>query len=182
MAVKSFFASLFPDQEADSIFDINYERFAHQGKKGLIFDLDNTLGAWQRDHLDEEVMNLLDEVRELDLKVGILSNGRGKNIRSLLEELPYPVIFNASKPRRQGYREMLKRLGLKPDEVVMIGDQLLTDILGANRMNMHSILVRPLDPGYEYQLIKLNRLLEWMLFSCRDLYFYLKRLSPGSRE
>lgn len=176
MAVKDIMDLPFPDDEVDNIHEIDYENLAKEGKEGIIFDLDNTLSPWQQERLDKEVTELFWHLRDLGFRIGILTNGNGSKVRSHLQNLSYPVIFNASKPRRKGFKQMLNHLEVTPEQAVMIGDQLLTDVLGANRLNIHSILVRPVKPGQEYLLTKINRVLENLLLGGRKIFRFLGRL------
>lgn len=176
MGAKRIFSLIYPDQEVRSVHHVDYEQLAEMGKEGIIFDLDNTLGPWRSDQFDQEILDLFSRLQGLGFKVGILSNGSGKSIRPLLEEMSYPVIFHASKPRRSGFRKMLSDLDVRPEEAVMVGDQLLTDVLGANRANIYSILVKPVVPGRESIFTKLNRYGEGVIFGFRSFYHLLRSI------
>ncbi len=135
---------LLPCETARSIFDIDYPRLLRDGKRVILFDLDNTLGGRRPRRLDPRVERLLDEITRMGFKIGILTNRRiGTNdpvIHSLAER--YPVVIRAGKPRRRGFREILARLDAAPAEAVMVGDRRLTDIIGANRLGIYSIRIR----------------------------------------
>lgn len=147
---------LLPDEELDSVFALDPERLRKLGKRGIIFDLDNTLGRRGSAELEERVLRLLSELEGAGFRIGVLSNS--SLVRRRIEEKlkGHPVHFNARKPRRGGFRRMLAAMGLKPKDVVMVGDQLFTDVWGAKRLGIYSILVRPLDP-HEPWHIRLGR-------------------------
>jgi len=134
-----------PCETARSIFDIDYPRLYRAGKRVLLFDLDNTLGGRRPRRLYPQVKELLERITQMGFKVGILTNRRiGTNdpvIHSLGER--YPVVVRAGKPRRRGFRAILAQLDASPAEAVMIGDRLLTDVIGANRLGIYSIRIRP---------------------------------------
>ncbi len=134
-----------PHETVPSIFAVDYSRLYRAGKRAILFDLDNTLGGRRPRQLDPKVKQLLEEITRIGFKIGILTNRRiGTNdqvIRSLEEK--YPVVVRAGKPRRRGFREILKQLDASPDEAVMVGDRRLTDIIGANRLGIYSIRICP---------------------------------------
>lgn len=114
------------------------------GKRILLFDLDNTLGRRGMAHLPEPIVGFLQSLRERGFAIGVLTN-RKRNTEAPAVRLlrrHVPVIHAAGKPARRGFLQILDRLGGSPDEAVMIGDRRLTDILGANRVGIHSIRVR----------------------------------------
>ena len=182
MGVRDKFGLFFPDEKVETIFDVNYEKLKRDGKKGIIFDLDNTLSPWNKESLNDEVLELFNRLGEMNFSIGILSNGNGDKIRPFLEELSYPVIFSASKPLLRGFGKILDRMDLNPQETIMIGDQLLTDILGANRLSIYSIQVNPIQPGHEYTLTKLNRYMEKAILKIRKTYRSIFQSEDGASQ
>ena len=159
---------LLPDEELESIFALDVERLRALGKRGIIFDLDNTLGRRGSSELDERVLRLLTELEGAGFRIGVLSNSSLAR-RRIEEKLgDHPVLFSARKPRRGGFRRMLNAMGLKPDEVVMVGDQLFTDVWGAKRLGIYAILVQPLDP-HEPWHIRLGRRIARLILKLRKL-------------
>lgn len=157
-----------PDEELGSIFELDPAELRRRGKRGIIFDLDNTLGRRGAREIEERVLELLSRLEEEGFLIGILSNNEGVE-RERLERIfdGYPVYFNAQKPRRHGFRYLLREMDLRPEETVMVGDTLFTDIWGAKRLGIYAILVRPVDP-HEPPLIKLGRLVARLLLSFRS--------------
>jgi HAD superfamily phosphatase (TIGR01668 family) len=133
-----------PAETTETIFDIDYERLRESGKRTLLFDLDNTLGRRGMRHLPEYVSDFLRSLLDRGFAVGIITNRRRNADAPAVRTLSalMPVIHAAGKPRRRGFLDLLDRLGGAPEDAVMIGDRRLTDILGANRLGIHSILVR----------------------------------------
>jgi len=133
-----------PTETVPTIADIDYDRLHAIGKRLLLFDLDNTLGRRGTEHLPERILDFLRSLRDRGFAVGIVTNRRWNTEVPALQKLRdfVPVVHAAGKPRRRGFLELLERLGGTPADAVMIGDRRLTDILGANRLGIYSILVR----------------------------------------
>lgn len=174
MKVTKLLKLFFANEEVSSIFEIDYRRLKNEGKEAIIFDLDNTLCQYKGNLLDKEVINLFAQLRQMGFSVGILTNNQQAAKRKTLQKLDVPVVFGASKPRRRGYRKILTLLNEEPINAVMVGDQMLTDVLGANRLSIHTILVKPLHPQKEYFATRINRLGERFLIRVKKIYQYLR--------
>ena len=131
-------------ETAATILDVDYDRLHATGKRVLLFDLDNTLGRRGMEHLPERILDFLLTLGERGFRVGVLTNRRrnaeGPAVRTLRAHVP--VVHAAGKPARRGFLELLDVLEATPKDAVMIGDRRLTDVLGANRLGIHSIRVR----------------------------------------
>lgn len=168
------FERLTPDEQFRSIYEIDFSRLRERGKRGIIFDLDNTLGVWGVKRLDARAHQLLDRLKRDGFKVGILSNGHEASRRDLKATLDgYIVLFDARKPRRSAYEQILSQMGLKPEEAVMVGDQIITDIYGAKRAGLYTIQVSPIDPSREFLFTQFNRLLERVIALLRSYVLFL---------
>ena len=134
---------LHPTQVAKSVLDLNLPQLLAQGKRVLIFDLDQTLCRRGTRTLDPKVAQYISHVKEAGFRVGILTNRRRNSDQPIVHDLRriVPVITAAGKPKRKGFVQMLEQLDSTPAKTVMIGDKRWTDILGANRMGMDSIRV-----------------------------------------
>jgi HAD superfamily phosphatase (TIGR01668 family) len=134
-----------PREVAQSLFDIDFDRLLREGKQAVIFDLDRTLGCRRPRNLAHRVLALLAELEKKGFKIGVLTNRRRVDGDAVIERLnnSYPLIHTAAKPRKSGFLAMLLELGTSPQQTVMVGDRLLTDILGANRVGIYSIKIFP---------------------------------------
>ncbi|MCM3663926.1 YqeG family HAD IIIA-type phosphatase [Mesobacillus subterraneus] len=132
-----------PDQHVKSIFDIQPESLKEKGVKGIITDLDNTLVEWDRPYATPKLIEWFDNMRKNEILVTIVSNNNEKRVRSFSDPLQIPFIFQARKPMSRAFHKAAKQMGLRKEETVVIGDQLLTDVLGGNRGGFHTILVVP---------------------------------------
>ena len=133
-----------PDERASSIFAIDYKRLYRDGKRALLFDLDNTLGGRRPRRLEPEVYALLEDLTALGFRVGILTNRRWGTGDPVIVELgrKYPLRVRAGKPRKGGFKEILSQLEIPYERAVMIGDRLFTDVFGANRLGIYSIRIQ----------------------------------------
>ncbi|WP_102265136.1 YqeG family HAD IIIA-type phosphatase [Mesobacillus jeotgali] len=132
-----------PDQHVKSIFEITPESLKDKGVKGIITDLDNTLVEWDRPYATPLLIEWFENMREHEILVTIVSNNNEKRVRAFSDPLKIPFIFQARKPMTRAFNKALKQMGLRKEETVVIGDQLLTDVLGGNRSGFHTILVVP---------------------------------------
>ena len=150
--------SLLPKEEYNSTYEIPFGHFYDNGVRGVIFDIDNTLVLHDAP-ADERSKELFSKIKDIGLKTCIVSNNGLKRVRSFAEDVGSLYVENAGKPGTVGYTKALEIMKLSPDQVIAVGDQLLTDIWGANNSHIHSVLVHPIGPE-KYFHIKLKRLIE----------------------
>ncbi|PLR93788.1 YqeG family HAD IIIA-type phosphatase [Bacillus sp. T33-2] len=148
-----------PDQHVKSIFDIKPENLKEKGVKGIITDLDNTLVEWDRPYATPKLIEWFDEMRRNEILVTIVSNNNETRVKAFADPLHIPFIFQARKPMGRAFRRALKEMGLRQQETVVIGDQLLTDVLGGNRNGFHTILVVPVAKT-DGVVTRFNRMVE----------------------
>lgn len=147
-----------PDVYQKSIYTINYKKLKRNGIKCLLFDLDNTIAPYKVTEPDVKVKELFARLEE-DFKVIIISNSPKNRIRPFKEKLNVDCAYSSKKPFKTKYKKILELYNFKIDEVACIGDQILTDILGANRMGFTSILVNRVAK-YETIFTRFNRFFE----------------------
>lgn len=158
-----------PKKHVNSIFDITPDFLQSEGKKGIIIDLDNTLVPWNVSHATDEVIEWLNKMAEADIKVTIFSNNNKERVTIFAEPLKTPFIYKANKPLQRAFRRAKTMMELEQNEIVVIGDQLLTDILGGNRAGFYTILVVPIVQS-DAPITKFNRNLERLILN----HFYRK--------
>lgn len=131
----------YPYEYVEDVFSIDYESLHDKGFKGLIFDIDNTLVPHGADS-NEQIDSLFEKLHALGFTTLLLSNNNRQRIERFTANIDTLYIEEAGKPQPQCYHQAVKMMHLKNDEVVVIGDQLFTDIYGANRSHLPSILVK----------------------------------------
>lgn len=129
-----------PDIYEKSIYTINYNKLKKKGIKCLLFDLNNTLASYEVDYPSDKLRELIFEL-EKDFKVIIVSNSNKNRIRPFKEKLNIDASFKSKKPLKKKYKKIMNLYNFKDTEIAMIGDELLTDVFGGNRMNFTTILV-----------------------------------------
>lgn len=162
------FQNFYPDEYLSSAYEIDYEKYYRDGYRGLIFDIDNTLvphGA----PADERSIALMSRLKAIGYQVMLLSNNKEPRVKSFNDKVQVSYIYKAGKPSRKGYLEAMRRMGTNEQTTLFIGDQLFTDVWGARRCGIRSILTKPIDKKEEIQIV-LKRRLEYII-----LFFYLRR-------
>ena len=159
----------YPDDYVDSAYEIPYEELYEKGYRGIVFDVDNTLvehGA----PVTERAVALFERLRKTGYDTCIISNNKEPRVSPFADKVGSPYIFKGGKPSRKGYERAMERMKTDRDTTLFVGDQLFTDVWGANRTGLYSILVKPINPKEEIQIV-LKRYLEAVV-----LAFYRKRL------
>lgn len=164
------FERFFPDRYVASTYIIDYEKLYEEGVRGLIFDIDNTLvphGA----PADERAVRLFARLKDIGFRCCLISNNQEKRVKTFNEPIRVDYVYNAHKPSVKNYIKAMEIMGTDRESTVFIGDQLFTDVWGAKRAGIPNILVKPIHPREEIQIV-LKRYLEKIV-----LYFYRKSLS-----
>ncbi|GAA0354029.1 YqeG family HAD IIIA-type phosphatase [Bacillus horti] len=155
---------LLPDMHAHSIYEIDLDELKERGVKGIITDLDNTLIEWDRPGATPELIKWFEKVEEKGFKLVIVSNNNKKRVSLFADPLNIPFVFSARKPFNKAFKRAQQMMELKPTEVVVIGDQLFTDVLGGNRLKLYTILVVPVASS-DGIFTRFNRRMERMALS-----------------
>ena len=158
----------FPDEYVDSAYGIPFEELYRKGYRGIIFDVDNTLvphGA----PADARSISLFERLRAMGFSTCILSNNKEPRVAPFAGQVKSSYIFKGGKPSVKGYERAMERMGTDRETTIFVGDQLFTDVYGANRAGIYSILVKPMNPKEEIQIV-LKRYLEKPV-----LYFYKRQ-------
>ena len=147
-----------PDMYKKNIHLIDYKKLKKIGIKVLLFDFDNTLLEKGNYLIDDKTIKLFNNLKK-QFNIYIASNSIHKSkLQKTSEKLSVPYVKDSRKPFKKGFRK-LKLKDINPEEIAMIGDQVITDVLGSNRMNYFSILIDPINND-EWLLTRLNRIIE----------------------
>ncbi|MGI6118338.1 MAG: YqeG family HAD IIIA-type phosphatase [Bilifractor sp.] len=148
----------YPDDWLPSAYEIDYEDLFARGFRGIMYDIDNTLvnhGA----PADDRSIELFRRLRGIGFATCLLSNNRKKRVEPFARAVGSPFICLANKPFVRNYLRACEIMGTSEKTSVLVGDQLFTDVWGSRRAGIYSILVQPLNPKEEIQIV-LKRKLE----------------------
>lgn len=151
-----------PDLYVDSIYHIDLDELKNKGITTIITDLDNTLVEADSPDFTPKLVKWLDDLQEMGYKVMIVSNNSKTRVSQFAQALTVPYIHRAKKPVKSSFIRALQQLNSTTNETVLIGDQLITDIFGGNRMGFYTILVSPISKKEKFGT-KMNRTLERLI-------------------
>lgn len=137
--------SLVPDRLYRRYTDITPQMMQEWGIQLLLCDLDYTLAPRSVARPDAEVLNWVNAMKAVGVEVMILSNNRSPvRVETFCKDMGITYVGHAGKPAKRGYREAMAKAGVTERETAMLGDKLLTDVLGAKRSNVLALMVEPL--------------------------------------
>lgn len=167
---------LYPNIYLNNVKEITIDLLKENDIKGILLDVDNTLIDFNLKILDgakEWCQNL----KKQGIKLCILSNtNKIEKVKRVARELDLEYINFAKKPSKGGFIRAMKLLDLKSKNIAVAGDQVLTDVLGGNRMKMFTILTKPLDKK-DIFITRVKRPLENIIIK-----MYLKKVSKESKR
>ena len=163
MLVERFY----PDEYLDSTYSIDFDELAAEGYKGVLFDIDNTLVAHGAP-ADDRAKRLFAHLREIGMDYCVISNNQLPRVKPFADAVQAKYIEDAHKPSTRNYTKAMQMMGCDEKNSLFVGDQLFTDVWGAKRAGMRTILVKPIHPKEEIQIV-LKRYLEKIV-----LHYYQK--------
>lgn len=155
----------YPGEYLDSTYEIDFDKLYTEGYRAVIFDIDNTLVPHDAP-ADERACALFAHLKELGFSCMLLSNNKEPRVKTFNDVVQVFYIFKANKPNPANYRKAMELMGTDTTNTVFVGDQIFTDVYGANLAGIRSILVKPIHPKEEIQIV-LKRYLEKIV-----LFFY----------
>ena len=161
--------TFYPSEIQDSTYVIPFEEWKQKGYNGVIFDIDNTLVP-HGVAADERSIALFQRLKDLGFSTMLLSNNKEPRVKSFANQVGASYIFKARKPALKNYYKAMEEMGTTPQTTLFVGDQLFTDVWGAKRAGIYSILVKPIHPKEEIQIV-LKRYLEKIV-----LFFYNRKI------
>lgn len=142
----------YPKEYLGSVDDIDFEMYYKQGIRGIISDIDNTLvphGAPATEHITE----LFQKIHDMGIDTCLISNNQEPRVEPFAYAVNSKYIFNAHKPSTKNYFNAMKLMGTDASTTLFIGDQIFTDIWGANRAGIQTVMVKQIDKKEEIQII-----------------------------
>ena len=162
----------YPGEYMDSTYEIDFDRLYGEGYRGIIFDIDNTLvphGA----PADERACKLFAHLKELGYQCMLLSNNKEPRVKMFNDAVNVSYIFKAGKPKTANYKKAMEQMGTTTENTLFVGDQIFTDVYGANLAGIRTLLVKPIHPKEEIQIV-LKRYLEKIV-----LFFYKRKCNKN---
>ena len=137
-----------PDVYSENIYKINYDKLKSKGIKCLLFDLDNTIVPFSVKEPTLETKELVYKLKQKGFKLIIFSNSPTIRLKKFKNSLNIDVFGNSKKPLKKSFYKILDKYKYSESEVAIIGDQILTDIIGGNSVGITTVLVEPIgkDP------------------------------------
>lgn len=152
------FKELYPGKIITSVYELDWEELSAR-YHGVIFDIDNTLvphGA----PADEHAKALFTRIHGLGMRTMLVSNNGEARVQPFADALNTEYVYKAGKPKKGGYVEAMRRMGTTRDNTLFIGDQIFTDVWGANRAGIDSMLTKPIDKSTDEIQIVIKRWFE----------------------
>ena len=138
------FEMLIPKLRVSTVFDINLEALYAEGYRGIITDLDNTLVGAKAPLATPELIEWFKKVKEIGFQLIIVSNNQLERVSKFATPLDIEYVHEARKPSNAPFRKAMKMMNLQPEQTVVVGDQMLTDVYGGNRLGLYTVLVMPI--------------------------------------
>ncbi|WP_080146160.1 YqeG family HAD IIIA-type phosphatase [Marinilactibacillus piezotolerans] len=157
-----------------SIYQITPQQLKQNKIKAVLTDLDNTLIAWNNPEATEETLEWIERMKEHGIKVIIISNNKAKRVSKVATILDLEFIPNARKPFQKGFKEAQEIYDLTKKDLLMVGDQIITDIKGANNAGIRSVLVKPILDSDAWNT-RFNRMIELRIMN------YLIKKNPDMK-
>lgn len=165
-----------------TVYDIDYSKLYAEGRRIILIDLDNTLIPYDIYLPQEMHFEYFKKLKDIGFTVIIVSNNKKERVKKFADAVGCLYVYSATKPLKRGYRKALKLVKYNyKREVISIGDQLMTDILGSKKMGIDSILVKAIKKKSEKWYTRFNRIMEKrvlkkMMFKYPNIYLQIKNL------
>lgn len=165
-----------PDYYFKSIYDIPLKDLYNEGIRLILTDLDNTLISYNEELPDEKLFSFKEKIESLGFEFILVSNSKKNRVDKFAKAYNIPYVKLSMKPLKRGIRKAVKKLTrkkYKKNEIILLGDQLMTDVLGAKRYGIKVSLIQAIDSNSEIGPTKFNRKLE---------KFVLKRIKKKHKK
>lgn len=142
----------YPKEYLNSVYDIDFEMYYKQGIRGIISDIDNTLvphGA----PADNEIIKLFEQLHAMGFDTCLISNNKEPRVEPFAYSVNSKYIYDAHKPSTKNYIKAMELMKTDKDSTLFIGDQIFTDVWGANRTGIQTILLKPINKKEEIQIV-----------------------------
>ena len=154
---------LIPDEYYESVYDIPYEELYKSGKRLIMADMDNTLISYKETLPSEKLKELKKRIEDIGFELIIVSNSRKNRVDNFSNAFGVKYQKFSTKPLKRGIKRAIRKIATKKyekNQILLIGDQLMTDILGAKRCKIKAGLIFPVDKSSDIKSTRLNRKME----------------------
>lgn len=138
------YSKLYPCTSVNNVYELTPEWFVNRGIKAVICDLDDTLTPYYDTSPNPKLVKWLDDLGKAGITLCIVSNGKKKRVLPLCRKFGIECVAMALKPLPFAFNYAIRRLGVKKREVIAVGDQIFTDIVGGNLAGIYTVLVEPI--------------------------------------
>ena len=156
--------NLYPTKYYKSVYDIDFQELYNQGIRGIISDIDNTLVPHNAP-ADGRIEILFDKLKEIGIDTCLISNNKEPRVKPFADRVKSKYVYNAHKPSRKNYFKAMELMGTTKENTIFLGDQIFTDVWGANRAGIKSYMVEKINPKEEIQIV-LKRIPEKFVLWC----------------
>lgn len=143
---------LYPGEYVNSVYEIDFEMYYEQGIRGIIFDIDNTLVPHGYP-ATTQVVEFFEQLRNLGMDTCLISNNQEPRVEPFAYAVHSKYIYDAHKPSTKNYKKAMELMKTTKDTTLFVGDQIFTDIYGANRTGIQNVMVRQIDKKEEIQIV-----------------------------
>lgn len=156
--MKMLLKRLYPKKVIASVYELDWTELSAR-YAGVIFDIDNTLVP-QDAPANDKVIGLFQAIHGLGMKTMLLSNNKEARVKAFADRLETGYLYKAGKPKKGGYLLAMKKMDTVAKETLFIGDQIFSDVWGANRAGIDSMLTKPVDPSTDEIQVVVKRWFE----------------------
>lgn len=160
---------LYPVNYVRDVFEIDFTQLRQQGFKAVLFDIDNTLAAFDEMTPSDEIVALIHGLKDLGYKICLMSNNNVTRVNAFNQKLKVKAYANAGKPFVGTLKKATRLMQVQHSETIFVGDQLFTDVWAGNLLKMHTILVKPIQEKEQF-ITKIKRGAEGLILNA-----YLKK-------
>lgn len=168
-----------PNEYAKNIYEVDFGHLYLSGKRLVLIDLDNTIADYDTFKASKEIKLLFEKIKSLGFDVMIISNNAKKRVSGFADELSVSFKERLYKPMTGKIRKVLSHLPYKKEEIIWIGDQILTDVLCASKIGIASVLVDPIKKTTEKWYTKMRRIREEKTLSEIKEYYLDRYIELG---
>lgn len=142
----------YPDEYLKSVDEIDFEKYYKQGIRGIISDIDNTLVP-HGFPADEHIIKVFEKIHKLGIDTCLISNNKEPRVKPFADAVQSKYIYDARKPSTRNYIKAMELMGTDKETTLFLGDQIFTDVWGANRTGIQSIMLEKINPKEEIQIV-----------------------------